>query len=165
MRIYRYLCITKVIDTRIIRSLDRRSIMPKATPKTKEISKGICKYCKGEFDKSKMTQHLKHCKERAASLKATSSEDGEKSKLFHLVVEGCDHPMYWMHLEVPEDQTLLDLDEFLREIWVECCGHLSEFRIGKVSYLSQTEDMDWGFGGPPIAVTDEDDEDEIGEDD
>ncbi len=25
---------------------------------------GICKFCRGEFDKAKMTQHLKNCKER-----------------------------------------------------------------------------------------------------
>jgi hypothetical protein len=41
-----------------------------------------------------------------------------------------------MHLEVPADATLTDLDEFLRETWVECCEHLSAFRIAGVSYVS-----------------------------
>src|SRR5712692_10165988 len=115
---------------------------------TREISKGICDFCKGEFDKSKMTQHLKYCKQRIASMETTKSQEPEKTKLFHLVVEGRDLPMYWMHLEMPADATLSELDDFLRAIWLECCDHLSAFRIGKAAYLSQTQDMYWEFDAP-----------------
>lgn len=46
---------------------------------------------------------------------------------------------------------LSDLDDFLRREWLECCGHLSAFKIGKSTYLSQEdcveepgeEDMDF----------------------
>ena len=31
---------------------------------------------------------------------------------------------------------LRDLDHFLRETWLECCGHLSAFVIGEVEYYS-----------------------------
>ncbi|MBT9144001.1 MAG: hypothetical protein DDT29_02415 [Dehalococcoidia bacterium] len=34
-----------------------------------------------------------------------------------------------MHLSVPVNATLEDLDGFLRDIWLECCGHLSAFTI------------------------------------
>ncbi len=34
-----------------------------------------------------------------------------------------------MFLEVPDSITLKKLDEFLRAIWLECCGHLSAFEI------------------------------------
>jgi len=44
--------------------------------------------------------------------------------------------MYWMHLEVPADITLTTLDRFLRDTWLECCGHLSAFEIGGVRYAS-----------------------------
>jgi hypothetical protein len=57
-------------------------------------------------------------------------------KHFHLVVEGDDLPMYWMHLQVRTGITLADLDTFLREIWVECCGHLSAFTIEGRRYSS-----------------------------
>jgi hypothetical protein len=50
--------------------------------------------------------------------------------------------MYWMHLEAPADATLADLDDFLRAAWLECCGHLSAFTIGGVSYASSV-DPDW----------------------
>jgi len=81
-------------------------------------------------------------------METTKSQEPEKTKLFHLVVEGRDLPMYWMHLEMPADATLAELDDFLRGMWLECCDHLSAFRIGKVSYLSQTQDMYWEFDDP-----------------
>jgi hypothetical protein len=41
-----------------------------------------------------------------------------------------------MHLEVAVDGNLRDLDLFLRKTWLECCGHLSEFTIEGVNYVS-----------------------------
>jgi hypothetical protein len=114
---------------------------------TKIASTGICNFCQGEFEKGKMTQHLKHCKPRQAVIQAEEtgkSRKPKKSKLFHILVEGKEFPMYWMHLEMPASLTLDDLDDFLRGIWLECCGHLSEFRIGNISYASATEDDIYG---------------------
>jgi len=54
-------------------------------------------------------------------------------------VEGYRLPMYWMHLEVAADTTLATLDRFLRETWLECCGHLSVFRIGGFNYYVDAE--------------------------
>src|SRR5713226_9446605 len=92
---------------------------------------GICKYCKSEFDKAKMTQHLKHCKERVTAITA-SAEGGAKQKqrLFHILAEGRYNPQYWMHREIPASEPLFTLDRFFRYIWVECCDHLSAFEIG-----------------------------------
>jgi hypothetical protein len=114
---------------------------------TKEVSRGICSFCKGEFEKAKMTQHLKYCKQRAAELtaEAESASESQKIKLFHIVVEGHYNPQYWMHLEMPASDALEDLDDFLRAIWLECCGHLSEFTIGGTSYSSEPEDY-FSFG-------------------
>ena len=36
---------------------------------------------------------------------------------------------YWLDLEMPTYLTLAHLDEFLRAVWVECCGHLSRFFV------------------------------------
>ena len=109
---------------------------------TKEVSKGVCSFCKGEFEKAKMTQHLKYCKQRATEI-ATELESTpalKKTRLFHILVEGRYNPQYWMHLELTASDTLADLDDFLRAIWLECCGHLSEFTIGGTSYSSESED-------------------------
>ena len=123
---------------------------------TKVVSKGVCNFCKGEFEKGKMTQHLKGCKERKSAIAAEEtgkSRKPKKSKLFHIIVEGQYLPMYWMHLEMPTSLSLLELDGFLRDIWLECCGHLSEFKIGKVSYTSSSEDMFWDMA--PAAMNGE----------
>jgi hypothetical protein len=41
-----------------------------------------------------------------------------------------------MDLEVDAQASLADVDGILRELWLECCGHLSEFRIGRRLYGS-----------------------------
>ncbi|MEK7068823.1 MAG: hypothetical protein AAB947_00405 [Patescibacteria group bacterium] len=51
-------------------------------------------------------------------------------KFFHLLVTNPYDSRYWLHIEAAESATLQTLDWFLREIWVECCGHLSQFSIG-----------------------------------
>ncbi len=118
------------------------------TATTKEVSKGICHFCKGEFAKSKMSQHLKFCKARQAALKAQAEQAGagKSETLYHILVEGDRYlSNYWMHLELPASATFYDLDVFLRGIWLECCGHLSGFKIGRDLYSSESgEYMVWG---------------------
>jgi hypothetical protein len=73
-----------------------------------------------------------------------SHQQVKKSKAFHLVVEGYRLPMYWMHLEVVAGITLATLDRFLRDTWLECCGHLSVFRIGGLNYYVEgDQDAYW----------------------
>jgi hypothetical protein len=108
-------------------------------------SNGKCSFCGSTFSKSAMTNHLKSCKQR--KITPMEPSHGRKSKrldkrIFHLVVEGSDQPEYWMHLDVPADAKLEDLDDFLRVIWVECCGHLSAFTINNVEYERDTGGVD-----------------------
>jgi len=98
-------------------------------------SPGKCHYCFGTFNKSAMTRHLKSCKEREAKLKSSLEYDEtQKEKFFHLLVEGRYLPEYWMHLLVTADISLKKLDTFLRDIWLECCGHLSAYTIEDKTY-------------------------------
>ncbi len=109
----------------------------------RQTSKGVCAICHGEFSKSAMTRHLEACQQRAIPEgKAVGHQKAQKSKKFHLVVEGRDLPQYWMHLEVTASTTLTTLDRFLRDTWLECCGHLSAFEIAGVRYS-----IDAGMGG------------------
>src|SRR5438874_6297777 len=95
-------------------------------------TKGKCKFCQQEFAKAGMTKHLTTCPARLKE--AETAKKGPAGRLLHLVVEGRDAPMYWMHLEISADTTLIALDDFLRAKWLECCGHLSAFQIGGVNY-------------------------------
>ncbi len=109
---------------------------------TVEISKGICKFCKQEIDKRQMTRHLKSCKQRTATFaSAKDVEEKQKTKLFQFVVEGHYDRDYWMNIEVPASESLATLDSFLRATWVECCDHLSAFKIGPTMYESTREYM------------------------
>ncbi len=116
--------------------------MATKTP-AKETSKGVCHFCKGEIAKAKMTQHLKYCKQRVAAIatEAENASESQKTRLFHIVVEGRYNPQYWMHIEVPISDTMADLDAFLRDIWLECCGHMSAFKVGTTNYSSEPEDF------------------------
>lgn len=107
--------------------------------------KGKCKYCGKEYTRSYMGRHLLACKERQSRLMA---ENGSRQcgyfvlKIYPRYVFRYD---YWLFIEVREDATLRDVDSFLRDIWLECCGHLSAFNIGGTSYeVMPDEDSFWG---------------------
>jgi hypothetical protein len=107
---------------------------------TRQISKGTCTFCHKEFSKASMSRHLESCEQRVATQGERESRyKGKRVKAFHLVVEGYRLPMYWMHLEVLAGTTLATLDRFLRDTWLECCGHLSVFRIGGYNYYMDEE--------------------------
>ena len=121
----------------------------------RQTSKGICQFCQGEFSKATMTKHLTSCPNRAASAAAEtgSRKPGRKTKTFHLVVQGRDLPKYWMHLQATGSTTLVDLDQFLRDTWLECCGHLSSFEIAGQSYASDAEmESGWGTGDKSMRI-------------
>lgn len=107
---------------------------------TRQISKGRCTFCHRELSKASITRHLASCEQRTAMEgEIESRRKAKKSKALHLVVEGYRLPMYWMHLQVAVDTTLATLDHFLRDTWLECCGHLSVFRIGGLNYYVETD--------------------------
>jgi hypothetical protein len=93
------------------------------------ISKGTCALCKSAFSKSAMTRHLLSCIEKTQIDEKIMNNSSPLIKFFHLLVEGHHLPEYRMHLKVSSHARFEDLDNFLREIWLECCGHMSAFRL------------------------------------
>lgn len=114
----------------------------------KTASNGKCNICGGIFDKSAMTKHLAACRQKNDAPDGASAGRPSRATAFHLLVEGRYLPEYWMHLEVPVRASLEVLDGFLRDAWLECCGHLSAFTIESISYSAEPtgelgdEDMD-----------------------
>lgn len=108
--------------------------------------KGKCKYCGKEYTFSYMNRHLPVCEERQ---KKWAEETGDKKcGYFELAVYPKYNRDYWLYVEIKETATLKDVDQFLRDIWVECCGHLSAFDIGGISY--EVEPQDDFFWGKPV---------------
>jgi hypothetical protein len=76
-----------------------------------------------------------------------------------------------MHIEVPASEPLVTLDNFLRDVWVECCDHLSAFRIDGELYEDERELGDLSFFPGALeyeegeGVAGEDSEEKVEEDD
>jgi len=88
-----------------------------------------------------MTRHLEPCIRRMVHPR--DEQGGASVKLYHIRAEGGGLPEYWMHLQVRADAPLMELDRFLRAIWLECCGHLSAFTIRGDRHASDPiEDLD-----------------------
>jgi len=78
--------------------------------------KGNCYLCGAELGKVAMKNHM---------LKQHSDPTGEQECCL-IRVEGMDK-RYWLLLDAPTTASLKNLDDFLRRIWLECCGHMSAF--------------------------------------
>jgi len=62
-------------------------------------------------------------------------EHNAGEELCYLIkAEGAYDKDYWLLFSIPMEAALSSIDTFLRNIWCECCGHLSSFRRGGVEY-------------------------------
>ena len=113
-----------------------------------QMIKGHCYLCGAVVAKSGFQRHLssKH-----------PCEETDCQKCVLLRVEGAYEKVYWLYLDMPLTSTLKTLDTFLREIWLECCGHMSAFflrsggEVGKNTKLGTlpaglTLHYDYDFG-------------------
>ena len=110
------------------------------------ISIGICAFCNAELAKNKMTQHLKSCKQRLATIAAQEGKSRKtKTRLFHILAEGQYNPQYWLHFEVPASESLWTLDSFLKDMWIDDLDHLSGFTINGTNYSIDYPDDFFSF--------------------
>lgn len=97
-------------------------------------TKGKCTKCGEAYSPNKAGTHLLEC----ISQSITPSRSTTEGYLIRIASE--EHlTLYWMFVTVPKDSPLKLLDQFLRDIWLECCCHLSQFTIGTRRYISHTE--------------------------
>lgn len=99
-------------------------------------SKGTCVYCDKELAKGGVSKHLATCPKRQTAIAKAEQGKGTSEMLYHLRVEDAYRKEFWLDLEMRGSKTLKDLDTYLRAIWLECCGHLSEF-LGSGSLAQQ----------------------------
>jgi hypothetical protein len=95
-----------------------------------EISKGECKFCKQVIAKNVVKKHLAACIGWKEAISESELNKGENEKIYHLRAQPSGQPEFWLNLEMRGSATLKDLDGYLRAIWLECCGHLSQFSFG-----------------------------------
>ncbi|PKL48884.1 MAG: hypothetical protein CVV39_03710 [Planctomycetes bacterium HGW-Planctomycetes-1] len=114
-----------------------------------QIPTGKCACCGSDYEKAAMAKHLISCQQKDNSVKKPETQ---KAGTFHIMVEGDGLPQYWLYLAAKTNAKLKQLDDFLRNIWLECCGHMSAFEIAGTRYYvtSDTElggeNMNIGLG-------------------
>ncbi len=107
----------------------------------RQTSMGTCSLCGKAFSRLSMTRHLMTCNLPGPKwLAATPPAERMSNSSFHLFVDGRYATAYWMHLAAPAKTSLGVVDAFLRQIWVECCDHLSAFTIEGRRYSSAPMD-------------------------
>ncbi|MBI2269066.1 MAG: hypothetical protein HYU69_01780 [Bacteroidetes bacterium] len=86
-------------------------------------SEGKCIFCNETFSKVAINRHLqKHLQE-----KAIHNKPGKSLLLKIELSPKWGRAGYFLSLWVDGEARFTDIDEFLRAIWLECCGHMSSF--------------------------------------
>lgn len=94
-------------------------------------TKGKCAHCGLEIAKGGVARHLSACNVWKELLKKAERKKGSIQKLYHLRVQAAGQLQFWLDVEMRGSSTLDQLDHYLREIWLDCCGHLSQFISGR----------------------------------
>jgi len=104
-------------------------------------SEGVCFYCNKTVSKQGMNRHVStHFKTMAKEL---AKDNKDRGKYYHLSVTAAE---MFLTLAVEETTLFEELDDFLRAIWLECCGHMSSFRANSgVTIMDMTDDFGFGF--------------------
>ncbi|MCE2508769.1 MAG: hypothetical protein J4G04_05665 [Nitrosopumilaceae archaeon] len=82
--------------------------------------KGECRVCGAKYTARGMAPHMK---------KHMAKAFGDPDRFIIRIDQGPQGP-FWMYVQVSTEATFGVLDRFLRAVWMECCGHLSEFTVG-----------------------------------
>ncbi len=91
------------------------------------VPKSVCLLCKSEFTEKGMGRHLSACLKKPSP----KTKNSLTKKYCFLSVRDVFNRDYFLFLLVAQSATLEDLDEYLRKIWLECCGHMSSFSYGR----------------------------------
>ncbi|PIE81443.1 MAG: hypothetical protein CSA11_03645 [Chloroflexi bacterium] len=107
----------------------------------KKQSRGTCTFCGKEMTRGGLSKHLRSCPQRQEAIAATDGgKIGQTQAIYHLLVQDAYSSDFWLHLEANGQAKLTDIDNYLRAIWLECCGHMSQFSIG--GWSGREIDMD-----------------------
>lgn len=96
-----------------------------------KVSPGTCLLCRAPLTKRKALKHGMAC------LQASGWPTGKKPSLL-IMIQGRYNKDYWLVVLARHDAWLRELDRLIRDVWVECCDHLSSFKIGGVAYESDS---------------------------
>jgi len=85
-----------------------------------------CNICGQVFAGKKILEHILECRAENPLPRGAA-----QTQIHTLIVYSPDYPEYVLFLETAGTTKLSALDKFLRDIWLECCGHMSQFDNGE----------------------------------
>jgi hypothetical protein len=85
---------------------------------------GVCALCGHRATKATMVAHVETCT-------AAHDKPGRSQPLVMLRFDAVGQTRYWLVVETAADSRLTSIDALLRQLWLECCGHMSAFRVGR----------------------------------
>jgi SEC-C motif len=103
---------------------------------------GTCELCGVSLTRRGAVRHLERC------APAHDKTRGPEQTIVHLRVTAPGASAHWLDVEARADAKLEALDGFLRRMWLECCGHLSQFRTATADYFSPGYDFGFTFANP-----------------
>ena len=101
---------------------------------------GTCELCGQEQEWGGMARHLSDCAPKHDAA-------GSHEPVVQVQFEACGAPEYWLILEARARAQLNQVDALLRRTWLECCGHMSAFRLGRQELSMRTPLMSLGGRG------------------
>ncbi len=96
--------------------------------------KGKCFFCREIFGKNALKGHIEKCEKRNEYIEKSEGKSTKNREEIYTVQMKAG--AYFMLIEISGNKKVKDLDDFIRGIWVECCGHLSAFHIDDAEYIS-----------------------------
>ncbi len=90
----------------------------------RSIQAGTCELCGHREAKSPIIRHMETCA-------VAHDRKGPPLELIALEFVADGDPRYWILLEVRATAKLAAVDSALRKLWLECCGHMSAFYLGR----------------------------------
>ncbi len=98
-------------------------------------SVGRCHLCGNAIRAEDVITHARSCVTTAVqTLINNDLHSKHAANGTFLIWVRADEVRQWMMLAVRPTTTLLQLDQSLRNLWLECCGHMSRFEIGTTRY-------------------------------
>ena len=103
---------------------------------------GRCYYCNKDLNERTIKRHIKSCPEMKNVIKK-QSKGGNRGQFIISIKDKYDKNTYCIYVSIDENLQLEHLDGFIRDVWVECCGHLSCFKINGELYNSYEDYEDF----------------------
>ena len=115
-------------------------------------SEGHCHICGGSLRADEVRSHAATCfmdaVQRRYRVRDVDQRYARSQPL--MVWVRSEELRHWVMLIVQPTTSLRQLDQFLCDLWLECCGHMSHFEIGNIQYSACVP----GPGDPPMFDTD-----------